>query len=303
MNGSTSESVGVAAALCASLLWAWGSARFMPLVAKHGPFALNLFKAVVGAALFWSTCAVLGVTGSDVLAGCGSDETVWLVVSGIIGLAAGDYCFLASVDRVGVRQATLLHGTAPLWLLLLNLVGVGQALGAMQVVGILLVVGGVLDVTRRRTERLGGVDRAKSGLLLGLLAALGQAVGIQIAKAPTVACESVVLVSAVRLTGAMAGLLVIAVLTRQMASFAGLLRDRKSRVRSIEPVLLGTFLGVLCMTLAIDAAHEAVAGALLSLTPVFAVPVSRWLHGDPVHWQTLIGTCIAALGVALISMG
>ena len=57
------------------------------------------------------------------------------------------------------------------------------------------------------------------------------------------------------------------------------------------------------MTVAINATHEAVAGALLSLTPVFAVPISCWLLREPMRWQTLIGTCVAAAGVIVAVFG
>ena len=101
----------------------------------------------------------------------------------------------------------------------------------------------------------------------------------------------------------MAGLVIIAALLGQIPNFLKLLRERDGGRRAVEPIFLGTFLGVLCMTVAIDESPEAVAGAILSLTPVFAVPLSYWLFGEPVRWQTLIGTCIAAGGVALISLG
>jgi drug/metabolite transporter (DMT)-like permease len=304
LSGLSAESLGVGAALASSALWAWASTRFTPLITHHGPFAVNLFKTVIGAMLFWSTATILGLTGSSVFAGCTPDAVGWLVVSGLIGLAVGDYCLLASIGRIGVRQAILLHATAPLWLLLLNLAGTGPTLRAPQIAGIVLVVAGVMDVTRRRTRsaHLSG-NRIRGGIILGLLAAVAQAVAIQTSKGPTVACESAVVVSAVRLTGAIVGLVIVAAATRQLGSFIGLLRHRRDRARAVEPVLIGTFLGVLCMTVAINATHEAVAGALLSLTPVFAVPISCWLLGEPIRWQTLIGTCVAAAGVALISVG
>ena len=298
-----SPSLGIAAGLGSAILWAYASARFKPLLAVYGPFAVNLFKAGLGAVLFWLTTGVLAATGIDVFAGCGTHEAIVLALSGAIGLAAGDYCYFVAIDRVGVRQATLLHGTAPLWLLIMSFLGSGAQLSTMQTVGILLVVGGVLDVTRRRVDHKSKGERVRSGTIFGLLSAVGQAFGIIVAKSPTDACENPLLISAVRLSGAVAGLVIIAALLGQIPNFLKLLRERDGGRRAVEPIFLGTFLGVLCMTVAIDESPEAVAGAILSLTPVFAVPVSYWLFGEPVRWQTLIGTCIAAGGVALISLG
>ena len=64
---------------------------------RHGPFTVNLFKAVLGSALFWITAAVLAVSGQDVFAGCGPhvcrrvgeskvrNEALSLTVSGRFG--------------------------------------------------------------------------------------------------------------------------------------------------------------------------------------------------------------------------
>lgn len=299
-----SATLGIVAGLSSAVLWAFASARFKPLLRVYGPFAVNLFKASLGCLLFWITTTILSLGDADVFAGCGAHEAWILALSGAIGLAAGDYCYFVAIDRVGVRQATLLHGTAPLWLLIFSFIGPGDGLGTLQIVGILLVVGGVLDVTRRRVDAGSApAARVRSGTVFGLLAAVGQAVGILVAKPPTDACENPILISAVRLSGAVAGLVVIAGLLGQLPAFVRLIREREGGRRAIEPVFLGTFCGVLCMTVAIDSAHEAVAGAVLSLTPVFAVPVSYWLFKEPVRWQTLIGTCIATAGVALISLG
>ena len=279
-------------------------ARFTPLLARHGPLVMNVVKALLGAVFFWLTVAFLALDGQDVFAGCGTPEAQLLLISGVVGLAVGDYFYLAAVHRVGVRQATLLHGTAPLWLLLANLAGAGSPLATHQVIGILLVVGGVLDVTRRRTGASAGLrSHLRSGIVCGVLAAVAQAAGIQIAKNPTVACESAMMVSTIRLSGALGALLAFSVVAGHGRRILAFFRDRTSRVRVIEPVFLGSYLGIVTMTITINAAPEAVAGALVSLTPVFALPVSRLLFKEPIHWQTLIGTCIAAAGVGLISWG
>jgi len=293
--------IGVVSALISALLWAWASTRFQPLVQRHGSLACNLFKTLIGTSLFWLLTLAL-LAGDSVFEGMGDQEATLLLVSGFLGMALGDWAYFISIHRVGVRQATLLHGTTPVFLLAANLLGVGRTLGILQIVGVLLVVIGVLDVTRRRAGRSPDASPAhfRSGILFGLLAAIAQATGIIVAADPASRCHAAP-VSALRLSGAAVGLLGIAIVSGQLRPALVFFRDRESRTRALEPVLVGTVVGVLFMTVAIARADPAIAGTLLSLTPVFAIPVSRLLLREAIHPATLVGTAVACVGVALIA--
>ncbi|MAG59059.1 MAG: hypothetical protein CMJ83_22455 [Planctomycetes bacterium] len=294
-----SFAVGVIAALGSSCLWAWSSTRFQPIVAKHGALACNMFKATLGTAFFVVALAILaGFT--DVLHDLDARSTWALVASGVIGMSLGDWAYFATIQRLGVRQATLLHGTAPLFLLGFDRFG-EEALGTGQIVGLILVVLGVLGVTLRRAE--GTTERParfRTGLMFGLLAALAQALGVQIASEPAHACDPLT-VSTLRLGSASIGLFFLGAVGGRLRTMLSVFRDSATRIRAIEPVFLGTFLGVLTMSIAMGATPPAVAGALMSTTPIFVIPMSWWLLGEPVRGSTLFGTCVAALGVALIS--
>jgi drug/metabolite transporter (DMT)-like permease len=270
-------------------------------VQTFGAYACNLYKAVVGMLLLWLLALAFLPLGS--FERCSLTDIALLLASGAVGMAVGDYFYFAAIQRVGVRQASLLHATNPLFLLLWSLsFASGDSLHLVEIAGVLLVVGGVVDVTRRREPAVLGIKRHfASGVVFGLAAALGQAIGLLIAKGPVDTCHPT-FASAVRLTGAAGSLLLASLLTGRLHAGLRIFRNPDARRRSLEPVFLGTFLGIACMTIAISSAKPAVAGALLSLTPVFVIPVSRWLLLEPIRPATLIGTCIAVSGVVLLAI-
>lgn len=298
--------LGALAALLSAGLWAWSSVLFLPLVKRHGAFACNLLKSGIAGLMLLITS--YAINGEAFFGTMGQHDVVMLVLSGLVGMALGDYAYLAAIGKVGVRQATLLHSTNPLWLLMASLALGLEALTTWQIVGVLCITFGVLDVTRRRSSQAkkdAGQGRAHgralptSGILLGLLAALGQAAGILLSRDAAQLCSPLTS-AALRLLAATLGLLLTALLSGRLKASLRIFADKESRLPALVPTFFGTYLGVMCMMMAIANLPEAVSGALLSLVPIFAIPISWWLLKEKVHRATLIGTCIAVAGVVLI---
>jgi drug/metabolite transporter (DMT)-like permease len=51
---------------------------------------------------------------------------------------------------------------------------------------------------------------------------------------------------------------------------------------------------------AIDRASIGVASTIMSLTPLFLIPVSRFVFREPITLRAVVGTLIALAGVALL---
>lgn len=296
--------IGILAALASCTCWAWSSVRFAPLVAEHGPFAVNLFKA--GFALLVLAVALPLELDLDTAWPIEAEELTTLLLSGFVGMALGDWAYLQAMRRTGVREATLLHGTNPVFLLLYGLLGFGHALVGAEIAGVLLVVAGTsLVVTARAPAGPGGRAARGVGLAFGLLAALGQAGGIVLSK-PALPPEGgvpVLLGTAIRLVGAVCGLLVIAALRGRLQGALGHLRDPVLWRRASFPAFVGTFLGVRLMMLAISESKSAVAGALLSLTPLFVLPIAWHRLGERFGPRVVFASAVAVGGVVLLSLG
>lgn len=110
----------------------------------------------------------------------------WLSISGIIGLAIGDAFLFQAFIWIGPRLSMLLMALAPAmaavlaWIFLDEVLSLGQGAGmALSLVGIGIVV---LDPNHRANNHLEHKDKYLIGILFGLGAATGQALGQVTAK-------------------------------------------------------------------------------------------------------------------------
>ncbi|MEZ6197846.1 MAG: DMT family transporter [Planctomycetota bacterium] len=292
------EGYGIAAALGSCLLWAWSASRFQSSVKRWGPFACNFFKTTAATGLFGLCVLVLWSRGD---AGFGSGrDALFLALSGICGMALGDWALFGAMGRIGARQGMLIHGTSPLFLLAWSFVGFGDPLGAYEIGGILLVIAGVSLVTwmQRRGGEIHREDLA-AGIVLALLGAIGQAGGILLAKDALPSFHPMT-AAGTRLCGALLGLLVIQIVRRRLHPTLAALGEGFAWREMFLPSFVGTFVGIALMLLAIDYTRPAVAGTLLSTTPIFIIPFAVFMLGERFRWGVLAGTAVAVLGIAVI---
>lgn len=293
--------IGIVAGLSSCALWAWSATNFQGGVQRYGAFTCNLFKTVV-ACLFFGVTVLMKLALGDAGVGPAKDAAM-LALSGFVGMALGDWALLAAMGRVGVRQAMLIHGTSPLFLLVWSLAGPGELLTAQQIIGVLLVIAGVGAVTwmqgRDEKERAAGFGL---GITFGLLAALGQAAGIVIAKDALPSFHPLT-ASGTRLAGALAGLLLVQALRLRLPRSIAALKVKELWRTLTLPAFVGTYLGIILMMIAIDRTPEAVSGALLSTTPLFVIPCAIFMLGEHFQSKVLVGTAIAVAGIIAISLG
>jgi drug/metabolite transporter (DMT)-like permease len=289
---------GIVAAIVSTTLWAFSSVAFEGELQRYGALAMNLFKGTLAGVLFWVTFLVCRQVG---LFDVPEKAVFWpLFLSGVVGMSFGDFAYFTAIHRCGVQKATLLHGTAPIFLVVAAFVTGLHAPLLLELGGILLVVAGVTFVTAWRGKRRED-PTPLSGIAWGLLAALGQAGGILIAK-DALQHTHFVYGAACRLTGAAVGLALPLVLVGRHRFVIGTMTDGTIWRRISHLVVLGSFIGVGAMTVAIDGAKPAVSGALLSLTPVMVIPFSVLLAKKSVTWPQVLGTAIAVAGVILVSV-
>lgn len=289
--------------LATSALWALSSTLFQDLVRVRGAMGCNLYKTGLALVLFWlSTLVVWAASGLQAPTREGVSA---LMLSGAVGMTIGDFAYFAAIHRVGVRTATLLHGTAPIFLLARDLL-VGAPLGILQAVGVPLVVLGVAGVTASGGPAGSGPgDRPRAvdqgGVALGLLAALGQAAGIALSSGPLRECHFV-LGTSWRLTGAIAAFALGILFSRRVRWAGSIFSDRLLLGRGTVAVVLGTWLGLGLMTLTIKMNEQSVSGALLSTTPLFVVGMAA-LRGEKLRWPVVLAVLVGCTGIALLQIG
>ena len=135
-----------ALALVPAVLWGFG-----PILDKRGMDAggtslqAALVVVLVDSVLYWA--ALLVVSWPDPFTGLTPRLVGLFAVAGILGTAAGRIFVFAGVDRVGASINSAGISTRPLFATLLALGFLGEPLGPLTGVGVLVLVGGLVALT------------------------------------------------------------------------------------------------------------------------------------------------------------
>lgn len=284
--------------LSAAAMWAVAVAIFRRPIQRFGAPAVNLVKSVIAAGLLGLTVLVIGQGGALVTAGSGP---LWLIAaSGLVGLTLGDTALFAAVGRIGPYRTLLLQTLAPVFTALFALFWLGTVPTLREILGVGIILTGVLMVVapavRTGPDRRAGV----AGYLFGTLAAVGQGVGIVLAKD---GMETIPFIPATffRLVVAAAGLVLLTLVGRRMNRVWQAVGDGRSLGRMAGASFLGTYLAMMCMMAGVWLAPPAVSATLLSTTPVFSLFIEARLRREPIAPLKILGTVIAVLGVAVLA--
>jgi drug/metabolite transporter (DMT)-like permease len=227
----------------------------------------------------------------------------WLGLSGIIGLAAGDALLFRAYVRIGPALSMLVFALAPVIAALLSWPLLGETLTATEWCGIALTITGIAWVVseRRRRSFVSGEKHYASGILFAVGGALGQALGLITAKLGLSLGVLAQSANLMRLIAAALTVWIGAILTGGAIRTLGALEgDRRASTFVVAGSVAGPLCGVWLSLVAIERAPVGVASTLMSLTPIFLLPVGRMVFGEPITYRAIAGTLIALSGAALL---
>jgi drug/metabolite transporter (DMT)-like permease len=228
-------------------------------------------------------------------------QWVWFSLSGMTGLSLGDTFFFLSLVSVGPRLGSLLFSLAPVYGSFLAWILFGETLNSIQILGIVLAMAGSGWVVTSYEEPIDTPKgHTKRGIIFGILAGLGQALGLIFAKQGMTDDFSPFQGNLIRIIAA----LIFTTLWTAFSKDMGAISAARQKPQAILLVALGAMagplLGVSASLFAIQHAEVGVASALMALPPVVVLPVSYFVFKEKVGWQAIAGTFVAILGVACL---
>jgi drug/metabolite transporter (DMT)-like permease len=232
----------------------------------------------------------------------GSSRWIWLSLSGVIGLSLGDAFLFQALISVGPRLGTLLLSLAPIFGSIIAWIFFGEILTALQIIGIVLALAGIAwVVTSHREPPNTPHGHTRRGVILGVLAGLGQAVGLVLSKQGMFGDFSPFQANAIRMLAAVIFTWALTAFEGKVTSTFTALREKPQAIRLL---LVGAFMGpVLAVSLSLLAVQHAeigVASTLTGLSPVIILPISYFVFKEKIGWQALVGTLLAIAGVAIL---
>ena len=315
---------GQLAALLSAFVWAVASV-LLTVGAKRLPvLPLNLARCTIATISFWALLPFFG--GFQALAAISPWAWLWLFVSVLALLVVGDTLYFRGMDLAGVSWAMPASSIHPLWAVLLAWAFVGEPLTWTLAAGAVLVVVGIVLVSRPAPSQAAGdpaeslqstgpatevlQTRAgispeadagrkarKTGLLMALAASLLWGAG-QVALKPATEGLDPVVANSARQPMAALILLGLALYRGQWRDLAGL--RRQTWLIIIVASLLSTVIGTWLFIYAIQTIGAGPNAVIAAAAPMMALPFSMlWLHEKPTRW-TVLGTVVTAAGLAFV---
>ena len=296
---------GELAALITALFYSISSTFFTFATRNFTSIVMNRTRLLMAACLILIIHSLL--FGSALPLNAGPSRWFWLGTSGIIGLVLGDLFLYQAYRAIGARMGMLLLSLAPVIAALVAWLFLGETLGTIEILGIIITLSGIFWVVMDANgTRKNGVNHVESktyhrGLLFGLGAATGQALGLVLSKKGLYGGFSPISANVIRIVIAAVTLWIVTFFQGQAKpTFEQLSSQPRSIWLIAAGMVAGPIVGVSFSLYAVQNANVGVASTLIALPPVFLLPISYFIFKEHFGWPAIAGTFLAMVGVAIL---
>ncbi|MEB3318754.1 MAG: DMT family transporter [Cyanobacteriota bacterium] len=289
---------GAVAALLAALCWTVATLLWRRLPTAWTARQLNLQKTLLAFVLQLPLLALVRWPPGQ------GQALLLLALSGVVGIAWGDSLFFSALRRLGTRRSLTLTAGGPALTALVGLVTLGEHPRGTQWLGIGLITLSVVLVARQRPtephgERPAAAGVPWAGLALALAAMTCGSAGALLARVALRSGAVPALLAATVRLGA-ATVVLMPIMEERGGGWASGHAPQRGWPTIVGATLLGTSLGILLQQLALTGLPGGLAVALLSTSPVMALPFAR-LEGDRPGTLGLLAAVAATAGVSLVA--
>lgn len=287
------------AALGAALCWAVSGVTAPWPVSRLGPFAFNRWRQIFATVLFAGIVAASGTWRQ--LDGAAAPL---LALSGLVGILMGDSLLFTAVHRLGPRRAGVLFALNAPIAAGLGWAALGETLSLQAVLGVGLCAAGVALAIRfgggRSPEGWEPVRGSLAvGVLAGLGAATGQALGALIARPAMEAGVDPFAASLLRVGVSALGLALLARLPA-VAAYQPEPIDLRNGAATAATAVVGLGFGMTLLLFALAGGKVGVVSTLAATTPVMILPMIWALSGRRPAPGAWAGAALVVAGAGLL---
>lgn len=241
-----------------------------------------------------------------------------LVASSLAGIVVASTSYFAAIYTAGPRVTALLFSLASPFALVFGYLAYGETISRHQAIGVVLILIGIviaIGMRRRRPAPMIPLSDPEPvtaaapptpgpttlGIALGVITALGQAVGSLLAR-PAMA-SGVEPFAAMAIRSGFAVLCFWAILVLPI----GRSKDKTFRPGDLglaaTAAFFGTALGMSLLMAALTTGNVGIVSTLSSMTPIVILPMVWLRTGQRPRIHAWVGAALAIAGTALISLG
>jgi drug/metabolite transporter (DMT)-like permease len=300
-----SNLVGQIAALATSCVWTFSSILFTESVRRIGSLSLNAYR-IVAAVGFLSVTHVI-LLGA-LLPAANGEQVFWLGMSGIVGLGVGDFGLFAAFAIIGPRRSVLVMALSPIFASVGAFLMLGEIISPQAILGIATTIAGVTWVVLEREHRSMEAPISRKfkirGVLFALIGAIGQGLGLVFSKKGIVlvpnATLSALSATLIRMTVGALFVWISIIAAGKFPELRIALKRKQGMKYAVAAAFFGPFIGVTLSMVAVTFTQTGIAQTLMSLMPVFIIPVVWVLYKQRISWRGTLGATIAVIGVAIL---
>lgn len=299
----TGELIAIATVLCWTI-----SVQFFSSASKMaGAIPVNIIR--VGLALLLFSIFLFFRDGSVVPTNFPFHGWLLLSLSGIVGFFIGDIFLFKAFVELGPRVAMLIQSLAAPATAIIGWLFLKEHYALHQWMGIFVTLSGVCMVILEKKSTISPARKLINervswvGVLYGILAMLGQAVGYTLSKAG-MQTESGYLdafaATEIRAIAAFICFVLYFSFTGKWQDVLNALKNRRAVAYTAAGSFLGPFIGVSLSLLVLHYLATGIAATFLSLVPVFIIPFAIFIHKEHVSIRSFSGAIIAVFGIYLL---
>ncbi len=225
-----------------------------------------------------------------------------LLFSGAIGIAIADSLVFKGLNLLGAGLSSIVNCTYSPFIILFSVLFIGESLGWVQVLGVLLIISAVLTATSLKGR--GAVNR--HDLILGVICCAGAmgVMGISIVMVkPLLNRSPVFWATGVRLIGGLLGLGVHLLIHPRRRTIIKSMICARSWKYTVWGSFLGGYVAMLLWIAGMKYTQASTAAALNQTSNIFVFLFAAWFLKERITWLRGVAICAAVLGALLVTFG
>jgi drug/metabolite transporter (DMT)-like permease len=289
--------LGELAALFTAVMWSGTSIAFSEASLRIGALQLNINRLFM-ATIFLALTILIGQIAYEL----NSEQIIYLAISGVVGFIFGDSFLFRCFKEIGPRLGMLLMSLVPAIAAILAFVFLGEVLAWLHILAMVVTISGIVMVILERKPTHPKFKFTRIGVFYGVLGALGQAVGLILAKAAfEIGDINGFVATFVRVVSAFVIFLPLGLITRIYSNPVPVFRkDPKALLFMAIGSFTGPFLGVTGSLIAIANTQIGIASTIMALPPILMLPLVKVIYKEKLSYKAIGGAFIAVAGIALL---
>lgn len=178
--------IGYIYACCTLACWTLAVRNFAVASSIFKPALVNKFRLCLAfLVLYILLITYFKQTPLEVFTGISIIQWLWFGLSGVVGLAIGDYFAFTAFASIGATRTSLLSTFAPAAALVAGMLLIDESINLIGLIGIAVTIGAVIFTVLSKKQSNNSESNKKLvtfGIIAGILAAATQGIGLVLTK-------------------------------------------------------------------------------------------------------------------------